>query len=160
MNCTQCQDSIFEYVDGTLDMTVRQQIDNHLTACRDCSTALTGERNAMSRMALMLNPLVSGHHLTTDVQTRIVNSARAEALRPLQHNSGYFSSWVRQVAAAAAVMILLAGISARQWVTARTGNPLGNGARTTSFAETATNESFRCLPYACLSNKQDLCDGM
>lgn len=46
MNCLQFNDSLYDYLDGTLGSEIQQAACQHLSACPDCQRALEQERAA------------------------------------------------------------------------------------------------------------------
>jgi MEDS: MEthanogen/methylotroph, DcmR Sensory domain/Putative zinc-finger len=47
MTCEEVWAEISNYVDGTLDATLKQRMDLHLVSCRDCQSVLDGVRNVV-----------------------------------------------------------------------------------------------------------------
>ncbi|HEX7286129.1 MAG TPA: MEDS domain-containing protein [Candidatus Angelobacter sp.] len=47
MTCEEVWTEISNYVDGTLDATLKQRMDLHLASCRDCQSVLDGVRNVV-----------------------------------------------------------------------------------------------------------------
>jgi anti-sigma factor RsiW len=51
MNCTQFQDQLFDYLDGTVPDPVRAEIAAHLAACSACAGRVASERAAAERFS-------------------------------------------------------------------------------------------------------------
>jgi anti-sigma factor RsiW len=51
LNCRHVWDRISEYIDGTLDPSVRADVEKHLEHCEICSAVLDSTRNVIILMA-------------------------------------------------------------------------------------------------------------
>ncbi len=160
MNCRKCQEAIFEYVDGTLTQDLRQAVDAHLAHCAECAATLGNERQAMDRMSFLLKPAAASFCLTPSFQAHILETALSSVACHEHRIQKTLFSWIRPLAAAAAIVLLIAGVSSRQWLSQPAATRTTNSFAAVSDNNPATNESCRLIPLASFSNNLDLCDGL
>lgn len=127
MNCPQCQDQMFEYLDGTLSACEREQFVVHLAACPVCAALVEVERAAVKRVAATATEF----QLSPATRTRL--TALLRAARPQR-----FAWWPVLVPVAAAVV----AISVWRWQSSR-HEPSWIECRATTYSETHPDQWVR-----------------
>ncbi|WP_318614550.1 DUF4179 domain-containing protein [Sporosarcina sp. YIM B06819] len=51
MNCKECQEQLVEYIDGTMDETARQDIEQHIADCDSCKQELANFKQIIAALA-------------------------------------------------------------------------------------------------------------
>ena len=154
MNCKECQDLIFEHIDGLLDVATAKAVETHAATCSDCTALLVGERNATLTLAAQLDAEACSCELSRKAKIAIAASAAAlaaESNNPLSHNS--FSRWIGPLAAA----ILLTVFATQLHTTTRPDSRLVHtqAQPRTLQDRSLTNEFSQFILCACISNAYD-----
>ncbi len=117
MNCQQCKDILFDYLEDLLDAPQKQQVDDHLKACPTCQAEV-------EQMMRLQDRLVSnGENMANrDIEDDVLNLIIREQKKRLQHATTKASEGLKirrtimksprvKLAAAAVVIIaVLAGL--------------------------------------------------
>jgi anti-sigma factor RsiW len=107
MNCTRFQQSLFEYLDGSLSPSDREAALLHLHECADCRAAVRSHHQFAETISAQLRERVATVALDATAQRRIAAALRSNiAPRPIPF-------WIRYVMpAVAASVAMIAFISA------------------------------------------------
>lgn len=119
MNCQACRRRFDRYLDGTISLTDRQEVDEHLVDCRECRDHLSWERRIWNELPrLVVPPMRSGFAK----QAMAAAVSQSSARRPIR----------RRMAGLAIAASLLAGIGIGIIVQRQTQE---HGAQTVQLAE-------------------------
>ncbi len=98
MNCKQIQSSFYDYVDKTLEQSVRSVVDGHLSGCAACRLQYETQRSLHQGITDAVASELADLHF----QPKPMN---AETSRTDEHSS--LGDWVRQMAYAVPAFLLL-----------------------------------------------------
>src|SRR5262245_57956679 len=80
MDHEQAQSCFSDYVDGTLSERQRGELDQHLAACIQCRTELTGFRNTLGALGRLKQTAPPSH--LVDIKQQIFKRSRGRFFRP------------------------------------------------------------------------------
>jgi anti-sigma factor RsiW len=80
MDHEQAQSSFSDYVDGSLSERQRSEVDQHLAACIQCRTELTGFRNTVGSLGRLKQ--AAPPSFLVDIQQQIYKRSRGRFFRP------------------------------------------------------------------------------
>lgn len=67
MNCRECLDQMWQYIDGELDLASSDELQRHLAQCRECFTQAELERRLKERM----RRVCGGEHAPARLRERL-----------------------------------------------------------------------------------------
>jgi hypothetical protein len=109
LNCEQFSDRLADYLEGDLPQAVRAAMESHADACASCA-ALLADITALRDGAAALPALQPSRDLWAGIAERI--DARVLPLEvPLARRSIMHRAWMRPAVAAAALVLVTAGIT-------------------------------------------------
>lgn len=110
MNCDEFAANLADYLEGDASSAVRLGVETHAASCASCN-ALLADLQMLPQMAAALPPLTPSRDLWSGIAERI--DARVLPLGSTRqvHSSSPRRAWLRPAAAAAALMIVTAGIT-------------------------------------------------
>jgi hypothetical protein len=109
LNCEQFSDRLADYLEGELPEAVRAAMESHADVCASCG-ALLSDITALREDAAALPALQPSHDLWAGIAERI--DARVLPLEvPLARRSLVHRTWRRPALAAAALVLITAGIT-------------------------------------------------
>jgi hypothetical protein len=111
INCEQVWLEISNYIDGEVDATLRQTMDEHFHTCQRCTSVLEGTRNVVS---------LYGDERMIEVPSgygRRLEKRLAQEARPVTSRWSPWSAWLVPVAA---LIVLAGGV---RFASSNTGNP-------------------------------------
>lgn len=79
MNCDDCRELFYEYLDNELDDMVRQRVERHLAECRVCRTEWQEIRESLASYRNFVMTVSPGHDLTEYVLTNLSGWERRQA---------------------------------------------------------------------------------
>ncbi|MEJ2084606.1 MAG: zf-HC2 domain-containing protein [Acidobacteriota bacterium] len=82
MNCNRCEQLLDEYIAETLSSDQVQTLEQHLEACKDCSSSLDELRSLLSAAAKLPRQITPEHDLWPGISRRIESSG---VTRPRHH---------------------------------------------------------------------------
>ncbi len=112
MNCTECRSLLVEYLEGLLDDTQEQQIDEHLKECGSCRAELEGLARLQERL-VKNGKVVARSTVEDDVMNRILREQNARLKAATQASASLrirrliMKSPMAKVAVAAVVVVAL-----------------------------------------------------
>ena len=68
MNCQECLDQMWQYIDGELDMASTDELQHHLAQCRECFSQAELER----RLKEMMRRACGGEQAPARLRERLV----------------------------------------------------------------------------------------
>ena len=80
MDHAQAQDSFSDYVDGSLPERQRSEVDQHLAACIQCRTELTGFRETVGSLGRLKQ--AAPPSFLVDIKQQIYKRSRGRFFRP------------------------------------------------------------------------------
>jgi len=140
MTCTEIQDRLNDYVDGTLPEAAFQEVELHLAGCAECRAEERLLRTLLAQAAALSEERLPRRDLWPEIAVRLDGGALGPALW------SRVSTWT-SVAAAAAVVVVL-GVLLRQ-PDIRRAEP-GGGATGGGIAKPVSNS-----PEAALADVED-----
>jgi hypothetical protein len=111
--CAAFDESLADYLEGTLDPAARSKMEAHRAGCARCA-ALVADLQEISVAARALPPIVPSATTTESMWRGVSERIAAPAISIASARSirrGRFDGWRRQLAAAAALVLLTAGVT-------------------------------------------------
>ena len=82
MDHEQAQSTFSDYVDGSLPERQRSEVDQHLAACIQCRTELTGFRKTIASLGRLKQTATAPPSMLGDIKQQIYKRSRGRFFRP------------------------------------------------------------------------------
>ncbi len=78
ITCKQTTDSVYDFLDGELDESVKAEVEQHMGACESCQALVTAERETAKLLQAVMTTQTAGLRLPVD----FVETVQAKAAEP------------------------------------------------------------------------------
>ncbi|MDD2709709.1 MAG: anti-sigma factor [Verrucomicrobiae bacterium] len=149
MKCSQCQDLLFEYLDGTLPSASQASVQEHLRECSSCRTVFEREKQFSGSLPGLLGEQTVLMELPPQFHQKVLSRLERDAHPVLKGDFSWFEQCAHAWAGVAAIAVLMFSIAALFVIR----DSLGQRAVCFSKAAFYRLPGVAVLPRRCLSDQ-------